>query len=400
MTCEVAVMNKRGIALAADSAVTLGAGQKIYHSAEKLFQLTPTIPIGVMTYGNADLMGIPWEIVVKSYSRQCDDRKFDRVEQYAQDFLRFIEVNNVFFPETLQEREFRGTVATYWHGEFVKPLEQVDTADRPTKLAALLKNDFDYWKQYEQIEGLGTGYGDRIIADYGKILDELETELFSENDQLGPIQFSARMKQDIRTITRSMFTQQWFHPADLSGLVFAGMGEAEFFPVCLEYHVGTIAAGKLRFTKRSEVYVSHEMSACVAPFGQVDTINMFYRGVDRELLEKLTEVANSYIPRTAKKGDQETVLEKLREALEQEIDQQYRQPLMAAVDALPRQDLATMAEALVSLTALKARMSASEAETVAGPIDVAVLSKGEGFEWVERKKGIKGRRTVTEFVMP
>ena len=29
MTCEVAVMNKRGIALAADSAVTLGNGRRI-----------------------------------------------------------------------------------------------------------------------------------------------------------------------------------------------------------------------------------------------------------------------------------------------------------------------------------------------------------------------------------
>jgi len=37
MTCEVIVMNQRGIALAADSAVTLGSGDKIYHSAEKLF---------------------------------------------------------------------------------------------------------------------------------------------------------------------------------------------------------------------------------------------------------------------------------------------------------------------------------------------------------------------------
>ena len=34
MTCEVAVMNKRGIALAADSAVTLGNGKKTYHTAE------------------------------------------------------------------------------------------------------------------------------------------------------------------------------------------------------------------------------------------------------------------------------------------------------------------------------------------------------------------------------
>jgi hypothetical protein len=116
MTCEVAVMNKHGIALAADSAVTLGAGEKIYHGAEKLFALSPSMPIGVMTYGNANLMGVPWEIVIKSYGRQLGGQKFERVEQCALDFLRFIETNNVFFPATLQERRFRDTVGWYWYG--------------------------------------------------------------------------------------------------------------------------------------------------------------------------------------------------------------------------------------------------------------------------------------------
>jgi len=44
MTCEVAVMNTLGIALAADSAVTLGEGQKIYLTAEKLFELASPSP--------------------------------------------------------------------------------------------------------------------------------------------------------------------------------------------------------------------------------------------------------------------------------------------------------------------------------------------------------------------
>jgi hypothetical protein len=45
MTCEVAVMNKRGVALAADSAVTFAPEQKVYYSAEKLFQLSSVAPI-------------------------------------------------------------------------------------------------------------------------------------------------------------------------------------------------------------------------------------------------------------------------------------------------------------------------------------------------------------------
>lgn len=99
MTCEVAVMNKRGVALAADSAVTLGDGEKVYLTAEKLFLISPAasaaaaspVPVGIMTYGGADIMGVPWETVVKLYAQKLGRRTFDRLEQYAQDFLRFVE---------------------------------------------------------------------------------------------------------------------------------------------------------------------------------------------------------------------------------------------------------------------------------------------------------------------
>lgn len=43
-----------------------------------------------------------------------------------------------------------------------------------------------------------------------------------------------------------------------------------------------------------------------------------------------------------------------------------------------------MAEALVNLTSTKRKVTA-EQETVGGPIDVAVISKNDGFVWVRRK---------------
>src|SRR5579872_5903194 len=89
MTCEVAVMNRRGIALAADSAVTVGEGDKIYHTAEKLFALAQSTPVGIMTYGSADLIGVPWEIIIKMYSQSLAGRRFDTLDQYANDFFRF-----------------------------------------------------------------------------------------------------------------------------------------------------------------------------------------------------------------------------------------------------------------------------------------------------------------------
>lgn len=68
MTAEVGVINERGIALAADSAVTIN-GSKVTNSAVKLFTLDSAHYVGIMIYGNADLQSIPWEVIIKSIKR-------------------------------------------------------------------------------------------------------------------------------------------------------------------------------------------------------------------------------------------------------------------------------------------------------------------------------------------
>jgi hypothetical protein len=60
-------------------------------------------------------------------------------------------------------------------------------------------------------------------------------------------------------------------------------------------------------------------------------------------------------------------------------------PVIDSVASLPTDELAAMAESLVNLTAFKRRMTSVETDTVALPIDVAVISKGDGFIWIKRK---------------
>jgi len=43
-----------------------------------------------------------------------------------------------------------------------------------------------------------------------------------------------------------------------------------------------------------------------------------------------------------------------------------------------------MAESLVNLTCLRKKISMDD-ETVGGPVDVAVISKGDGLIWIKRK---------------
>ena len=62
----------------------------------------------------------------------------------------------------------------------------------------------------------------------------------------------------------------------------------------------------------------------------------------------------------------------------------FTDPIVDIVAQLPKEELAAMAEALVNLTSFKRHVT-RQAETVGGPIDVAVISRGDGFIWIKRK---------------
>lgn len=58
MTAIVGVLNKHAVAIAADSAVTMGNTHKVVNSANKIFTLSKYQPVAVMTYSSASFMGV------------------------------------------------------------------------------------------------------------------------------------------------------------------------------------------------------------------------------------------------------------------------------------------------------------------------------------------------------
>ncbi|HJR60499.1 MAG TPA: hypothetical protein VJ813_13905 [Vicinamibacterales bacterium] len=91
MTAEIAILNSGAIALAADSAVTWSGAStpKIYNTVNKLFTLSKYHPVGIMVYGAADLLGVPWETIIKVYRHNLGARRFGALEAHAQDFIPF-----------------------------------------------------------------------------------------------------------------------------------------------------------------------------------------------------------------------------------------------------------------------------------------------------------------------
>ena len=140
------------------------------------------------------------------------------------------------------------------------------------------------------------------------------------------------------------------------------------------------------------------------PFAQQEIVQTFMDGVHpgfgqrldgaiTSLMNELPEVVASQLTLLdAKQGGQlrralKTVGREIQEMFRRhlsEFRQQNHRPIVSVLEHLPKEELAELAESLVHLTSTRRRV-AMEAETVGGPIDVAVISKGDGFIWMKRK---------------
>ena len=105
MTAEIAVLNKFGVAIASDSAITVTSYHenrvktKVHNSANKLFTLSKYAPVGIMFYNTVTLGGVPWETIVKAYRDNLNKNRFDTLHEYANDFFSFLKDNKFLFPD-------------------------------------------------------------------------------------------------------------------------------------------------------------------------------------------------------------------------------------------------------------------------------------------------------------
>ena len=191
-----------------------------------------------------------------------------------------------------------------------------------------------------------------------------------------------------------------------TGLVFVGYGKEEIFPSLMPVNIAIAFDGALRYyyDKQSEAIISENNSAAICPFAQTDVMETILTGIDpsvknfiSELFSKSLKAYSGLVSNTIKISNQNTVLSTAIEnidisgikkvfddAIDDAIGKQYIAPLVDTVAYLEKEDMADMAESLVSLTFLKRRMMSSE-ESVGGPVDVAIISKSDGFVWIKRK---------------
>ena len=185
MTCEVVVMNPRGIALAADSAVSTEKGDKVLRTAEKLFQIGRTLPVAIMTFGDADFMGVPWEVIIAEYNRKLSDRSFLSLQDHFDDFVCFVACfgmwTSVVSEEDFLEKHSRGIWSTLYGG----PLREMPRYRRKNKgvkgdqtLQTIVLTDHPFWEGHSPLESVDIGWASSLISRHQQLLSKVANEVF------------------------------------------------------------------------------------------------------------------------------------------------------------------------------------------------------------------------------
>jgi len=417
MTTIIGVLNSQGIAIAADSAVTITSGdvKKVYHRSNKLFTLSKFNPVGIAIYGSAQFAGIPWETLIKMYRKQLKQKKFGTVEDHKNDFLKFLVKNIDLVTSASKDKSFFSFALVGFNELKSKIIDivesnvdEVDGMDEESAIAhitplvsAALDEYEEYVSGHKKIDSSKLTYKN-FLEIHEKQLAEIPTQLATfVSESYKSFTFSDRDTEKLCKIFFELSKVEYIFESN-SGLVFMGFGEKEVYPSSQLVTIGSIVGDILRYKIEDPYCISPGVSdANIIPYAQGDVTWTVLNGIDpayneevkKAVSEAFTSVASEVGPNIADPTNSariQGVINGIPDILVAKLDS-YRneaitRPLVSVLGHMDKEDMAEMAESLVSITSLKRKFTQNSSdESVGGPVDVAIITKGDGFVWMKRK---------------
>lgn len=406
MTAVIGILNKQGITMAADSAVTVTGGnrKKIYNTANNIFTLSKYHPVGIMIYNNSSFMSTPWEIIFKLYRKNLQDKCFDTVEDYQKDFVRFLRANDFYTSEAAQLlnlKQFMYWQLTILRDKIIKGLvggtrEEELLAEFQNNILTDLQSNIDTYNEATNILSELVDFTQDRFVEYASVSIKEASDFVFESASITDAIFDKIIELYYNHLRTTNFI------GNLTGIVFGGYGDKEIYPSIVSIKIAEVLDNRLRHFDDMSDKISDENNGSIIPFAQTDVINMFIKGIDPELdytyllvFEKLLRKYNDTLIGIIE-SDNQALADNIRNLVISKIIEEFRNelsnvktekqiiPTVDTVAILSKEDLAEMAQGLIYLTYLKRRISSSE-ERFGGPIDVAIISKGDGFIWKKRK---------------
>lgn len=404
MSAGICIMNKQAIAMAADSAVTIGDHAAIHNSANKLFSLSRVAPVGLIIYSNATLMSVPVEIIVKEYKKQLKDKTFQTLREYVDDFIKYIESNAKLFRLEINEKNYVTSVFCDFMigllGDYKNLLDKkCDSKKIPlTEEEKELIRDEVFAQNIEFINKMTK----RPDYSYAKYVEDKYSKHFAEllrNDN-GFKWLLDNQVNELAVKVCDIFDTN-FDRNGYVGIALAGYGDSEIYPHMIHIRVSGFINGKLRYQIVENVEIKEDNSASVTPLAQTDVMQTFLFGINDRFLSDLSNELPAQIKNnidsiddnmfaSGKKDEVRAQISTITTSVLKHVNEvavhDYMRPIIESVATLPIEELALLAESMINITSLRRKVALDRnIGTVGGPIDVAIISKGDGFIWLKRK---------------
>ena len=416
MTSEIAVMNQRAVALAADSAVTLidGGTVVVRNDQRKLYNLVGGQPVGVMFFGVADMMGHPWEHLIEHYQKVTKPGAQAHIRGYATGFVGMLDNLEEFFPQNRQRDEYKRLLASVFRYIFhlAQYLRESGGEERANiSDATILEEAIErVWRDYQFREDgsprgnlacFPDGFGEKVRRDYAADADEVIAYGFQ------PFGLSKPSLQHLKEIAVFAVVKDLFLE-DVTGLVFAGFGAEERYPVVTTWFVSAIIGGVVKRAEASFDQIDGDTRSKIRVFADSEVTNAFIRGIDFNLERRVygalnmlmhglvDQVIGAFPSADAATKDQvrrqfqsnyiPQYFDVFRAIIGDYQQHAYINPVLRVLEIASRTELAETARELVSLNVFKKRIMAQK-QTVGGAIDVAIISREGGFQWHSRQGG-------------
>lgn len=398
MSAIVGILNKHGIAVAADSAETIGNGIKIYNKANKIFNLSKYQPIGAAIYGSANFSDlVPWDIIFKLYRENLGKKCLPRIENYVEDFISFVKKKEFFSEKIDLENALCNHVLSYFNEYIIinrighgNPNEV--NLDELPKVLREIRREIATSPVIDSIKDVTK---DVFVTSITNALEQIKQDLTKNHFNFDTIE--AELKE---VLFLSFTRKENMHGH--SGIAIFGYGEEEIYPCLYRIKVYGAVCGKLKWYIEEICNVTNSNNAFVCPMAQSDVMMTILKGIEpklQQLIAKLTsqiiiennnQVAtvvgktNKCLARDISSIDIQPTINYFNQELNNIINGNHIAPLIGTIAILQKEDLAEVAENLIYLTSLIRRITPDK-ESVGGPIDVALVSKGDGFIWIKRK---------------
>ena len=377
MTSEVIIMNKNAITIASDSTVTVG-NNKTYTGVNKIFMLSNNPPMGIMIFGSPNFENIPLEALISEFSKITNFKEPPDIISIKDDFLDFLG---------------KKTPSTDLHSKMESEFEN-------------FKMDFTPEIKSRNIDDLMVFLDALQIAlpsflkDYKDIINQFDDEF----KQMIPNHIPSEFHDEIITKLKNIYLNRIIRMG--TGIAIAGFSEKDMFPSVVTFNIVLNNNKKIEITDYDEL-LNYPESAII-PFAQQDVINTLITGIDNNIEIFLIDYFNTFIHSIIDDlkdefsnnnkidnnalSDINNIMDTFEKTSNKRtedfkktiitIKEDVSDPFVDSFAVLPKEELAKMSESLIHITALKRKID-SNLKTVGGDINVAIISKVDGFIWIK-----------------